>query len=126
MTDGGLVEFDGDYDRFLASGAVQAKKAVPAEPKKPAANEYQKRKEEASRLRRQKTRLRRLEEEIAETERRAEELNALLQGEAASDYERLMQYTGELEEANGRLEALVEEWTLLGEALEQAEEAGSL
>lgn len=126
MTDGGLVEFDGDYDRFLASGAVQAKKAAPAEPKKPAANEYQKRKEEASRLRRQKTRLRRLEEEIAETEQRAEELNALLQGEAASDYERLMQYTGELEEANGRLEALVEEWTLLGEALEQAEEAGNL
>lgn len=123
MTGGGLIEFNGNYDQLLASGRMETKKKEPAGPKKPMANDYQKRKEEASRLRRQKTRFCRLEEEIAKAEKKAEELNALLQGEASSDYERLMQYTGELEETNRHIETLVEEWTALGEALEQAKEA---
>ncbi|MBR4080148.1 MAG: ABC transporter ATP-binding protein, partial [Christensenellaceae bacterium] len=76
-----------------------------------APNEYKKRKEQGSQLRKLKTRASRAEAAIAETEERIAELEGMLaDGSFSADYEKVMEITNELSEQNDKLTELYEEW----------------
>ena len=121
LTEDGLESFDGNYDTFRS--AMEARKtAAPAEKKEPKPNDYQKRKERESRLRRLKGQITRLEAQIDELDETAAALQAQLSDPAAAAaYETILALTEQLHETTKQQETLMEEWQTLNEALEAAE-----
>ncbi len=117
----GCVSYDGNYDAYLEKRLAETAPAVKAE-KAPKENEYQKRKERESQKRKAATRVRKAEEAVAACEAEIATLEEQLQQpEIAAEYDRLLQVSAQLEEANARLDGLLAEWEAAGAQLEELE-----
>lgn len=119
---GTVNHLDGNYDRYLevrhSVASEKTEKAVSANK-----NDYLRRKEEASRIRRLKTAFSKCEAEIEKCESRLSEISVLLSTEEVStDYIKASELSSEAEELNKRLEALLDEWIELGAELEGQDE----
>ena len=121
LTEDGIESFDGNYDTFHS--AMEARKAAAAPQKKePKQNDYQKRKERDSRLRKLKGQISRLDAQIDELDETAASLQAQLSDPAnAAAYETILSLTKHLHETTQKQEALMEEWQRLNETLEEME-----
>ena len=114
LTESGVNEYLGSYDEYIEkkaqreSGISEGKKE--SAPKK--VNEYQLKKEQASRLRKAKTRLKKCEEEIELIENELTEIEESL---VSSEYEELMRLTALLDEKTGIRDTLYAEWEELSE-----------
>lgn len=110
---------DGGYDRY-----AEIRKSAETEKteKKSSANknEYLRKKEEASNLRKLKTAFSKCEKEIEESENRLAEIGELLATEKVSvDYVKVSELSNEADILNGKLERLMEEWAEMGVSLEE-------
>ena len=121
LTEDGVESFDGNYDTFR--NAMEARKTTaPAEKKEPKQNDYQKRKERESRLRRLKGQISRLEAQIDELDETAASFQSQLSDPAnAAAYETILSLTEQLHETTKQQEALMEEWQTMNETLEAME-----
>ena len=126
LESGGATEYVGNYDDYLERSRQQAaEEAVGQKPEAPKVNEYKLRKELQSELRKLTTRVKRLEEEIEAAEGALAGLTeALSDPETASDYEKAIQLTQEIEEQKARQEALLLEWEEASEELENKKRTG--
>ena len=118
---GTVKVLDGNYDKYLEVREVQSapKTEKSASQNK---NEYLRKKEEASRLRKLKTAFSKCEQEIAETENLLESVNEQLSSdEVISDYEKVAELSQRADELNTRLEELMLQWEELGAELEGLE-----
>ena len=108
VENGTVKVYNGNYDYYLSHRTVVQEEVKRVEK---APNEYKKRKEQGSQLRKLKTRASRAEAAIAETEERIAELEGMLaDGSFSADYEKVMEITNELSEQNDKLTELYEEW----------------
>ena len=112
---------DGNYDKYLEVREVQTapkiEKAVSQNK-----NEYLRKKEEASRLRKLKTAFSKCEQEIAQTENLLDEVNTQLSSdEVAADYQKVAELSAKADELNRKLEELMLQWEELGAELEALE-----
>ena len=116
MGQDGMTEYLGNYDNYLERISAQpspAEENVPVKKEKPL-NDYQLKKLKQSEERKRKTKLARTEAEIEELENEVSDLQEKLAlEEVQSDYEQLMELTGKLETAQGRLEELYDLWAEL-------------
>lgn len=117
----GVQSFDGNYDCYIEHTAEKEKTERKAE--KPKENEYKKKKEHESEIRRTKGKIARLEKEIDALDEKA----ALLQEEInnpdnTADYEKILALTNRLHENGEKQEALMLEWQELNEMLENLSE----
>lgn len=114
ISDGGAVEYVGGYDYFLSKQPERL--AQPARQKKAEdkPNEYKQKKQRDAEKRKRAAALRRLEQQIAEKEAEAERLSSEA-AECSGDYQRAMELTSKLDEANSELEALYEKWEIMAE-----------
>ena len=123
----GVSEYLGNYDYYIEKTNETFDKGIFNAPEKKLPNgkkqnDYNLKKERQSNLRKAKTRLKKCEENISETEEKIAETQQLLQsGEAPADYEKLLEFTNDLEELNRKLEELYEEWEEVSSLLEQLE-----
>lgn len=116
---GTVRRLDGNYDRYSEVRTV-AVAPVQEKPTSQNKNQYLRKKEEASRLRRLKTAFSKCEQEIAECERKIEEIGAELSSEqVASDYQKISELSAEAEALNLQLEELMEQWAEIGAELEE-------
>ena len=109
---------DGNYYKYLeVREAVEAPKQEKAVSQNK--NEYLRKKEEASRLRKLKTAFSKCEQEIAATEAELDDVNNLLSSdEVVADYERVAELSQKADSLNTKLEELMLEWERLGAELE--------
>lgn len=112
---------DGNYDKYLEVREVQTapkiEKAVSQNK-----NEYLRKKEEASRLRKLKTAFSKCEQEIAQTENLLDEVNTQLSSdEVVADYQKVAELSAKADELNRKLEELMLRWEELGAELEALE-----
>ena len=125
MSKSGMKEYLGNYDYYLEKTNESFDKGifVSGQKKKPYSqnqNEYALKKERQSNIRKAKAVIKRCEESIAKTEERIEQLQSMLAApEVISDYEKLTEYTSELEALNNNLERLMEEWENAEQTLEE-------
>ena len=112
LTHDGAVNIDGNYDNYLQYRESQNTLAVAdKEEKKPVVNDYKLRKEKASNERKRKTRISKLEVEIEETENKISVLEEEISTpEISADYEKLLQYTNNLNDLRTSLEDMYTEW----------------
>ena len=108
------MEYVGGYDYFLSKQPERL--AQPARQKKAedTPNEYKQKKQRDAEKRKRAAALRRLEQQIAEKEAEAERLSSEA-AECSGDYQRAMELTSKLDEANSELEALYEKWEIMAE-----------
>ncbi len=122
LEDGGVTETIGNYDDYLAHRKEKAAEAEKAQPQSPKANDYKLRKERASELRKAKAALARVEKETEENDGKITDLSRQLEEpETASDFEKTMEISAELDKLNSRNEALLLEWEELSEKIEALE-----
>ncbi len=123
----GVREYLGNYDYYLEKTNESFDKGIFADASKPNSvtkknNEYIQKKERQSNLRKARTRLKRCEDSIAQTEEKISNIEQILQSEdIQSDYDKLIEYTNELECLNCELEKLYEEWEEASVILEACE-----
>ena len=114
LTHDGAVNIDGNYDDYLLfrqNAVVEEAKTVD---KKPVVNDYKLRKEKASNERKRKTRISKLEVEIEETENKIALLEEEISTpEISANYEKLLEYTNNLNELRTSLEDMYSEWEQL-------------
>ena len=111
LTHDGAVNIDGNYDNYLQYRENMAVAEEKTEEKKPAVNDYKLRKEKASNERKRKTRIAKLEVEIEETETKIAGLEEELSTpEVSGDYEKLLEYTNNLDCLRTELEEMYSEW----------------
>ena len=112
LTHDGAVNIDGNYDNYLQYRENQNAVAVTdKEEKKPIVNDYKLRKEKASNERKRKTRISKLEVEIEETENKISLLEEEISTpEISANYEKLLEYTNNLNELRTSLEDMYSEW----------------
>ncbi len=112
LTHDGAVNIDGNYDNYLQYRESQNTLAVAEkEEKKPVVNDYKLRKEKASNERKRKTRISKLEVEIEETENKISVLEEEISTpEISANYEKLLQYTNNLNDLRKSLEDMYTEW----------------
>lgn len=119
IENGKLNAYAGGYSYYLAHAEETPKAAAPA-PKKNTNNEYAQRKaksQEASRLR---GAISRAEQKIANLEERSAEIEAEMASPAvASDFEKAMELSNEMEKLQQELEAVYAEWEELTERIEE-------
>ncbi len=116
--DGTVNVLNGNYDTYLDT-RVSADEVRTVKQNSDAKNEYLKRKQDASNLRKAKTAFKKCEQEIAQTEKDLEEVNSLLQSEdVIADYVRVAELSDKAAELEQKLLELMEEWEILGEKLE--------
>ncbi len=112
---------DGNYDKYLEMREVQSAPKV----EKTASqnkNEYLRKKEQASHLRKLKTAFSKCEQEIVETESLLDEVNTQLSSdEVVADYEKVAELSQKADELNTKLEELMFQWENLGAELEALE-----
>ena len=111
------------YEEYL-----EKRKAVETEEKTeqtaPKVNEYRLRKEKAAELRKCKNALARLENENQENDDKIRALSEELQNpEIASDYEKAIVLSAQLDELNSRNEEILLEWAELSQKIEEMEKA---
>ena len=112
LTHDGAVNIDGNYDNYLQYRESQNAVAVTdKEEKKPIVNDYKLRKEKASNERKRKTRISKLEVEIEETENKISLLEEEISTpEISANYEKLLEYTNNLNDLRTSLEDMYSEW----------------
>ena len=114
LTHDGAVNIDGNYDNYLQyreNAAVTQEKVAE---KKPVVNDYKLRKEKASNERKRKTRISKLEVEIEETETKISLLEEEISTpEISANYEKLLEYTNNLNDLRTSLEDMYSEWEQL-------------
>ena len=112
LTHDGAVNIDGNYDNYLQYRENQNAVAVTdKEEKKPIVNDYKLRKEKASNERKRKTRISKLEVEIEETENKISLLEEEISTpEISANYEKLLEYTNNLNDLRTSLEDMYSEW----------------
>ncbi|WOC33539.1 MULTISPECIES: ATP-binding cassette domain-containing protein [Caproicibacterium] len=117
LTPNGAVPYVGSYDAFLEQRkAQQALAEAQKQAAAPKENAYQQRKAQQAALRKQKARLRHVEDRIEELEQQAETLNTQLSDTAvASDYEKALELTQQLDDVRQESDALMEEWETLSQ-----------
>ncbi len=114
LTHEGAVNIDGNYDSYLQYRENMVVEEAKAAPKKPVVNDYKLRKEMASNERKRKTRIAKLEVEIEETETKIASLEEELSTpEISGDYEKLLEYTNNLDSLRTSLEEMYSEWEQL-------------
>lgn len=114
LTHDGAVNINGNYDDYLLYRENSAVNEVKATEKKPVVNDYKLRKEKASNERKRKTRISKLEVEIEETENKISALEEQISTpEISADYEKLLEYTNNLNELRTSLEDMYSEWEAL-------------
>ncbi len=123
LTPNGVREYIGNYEEYL-----EKRKAVETEEKTeqtaPKVNEYRLRKEKAAELRKCKNALARLENENQENDDKIRALSEELQNpEIASDYEKAIALSAQLDELNSRNEEILLEWAELSQKIEEMEKA---
>ena len=111
LTHDGAVNIDGNYDDYLLFRENMAVEVAKEAPKKPVVNDYKLRKEKASNERKRKTRIAKLEVEIEKTEDKIADLEEELSTpEVSGDYEKLLEYTNNLDALRTSLEEMYSEW----------------
>ena len=112
LTHDGAVNIDGNYDNYLQYRESQNAVAVTdKEEKKPIVNDYKLRKEKASNERKRKTRISKLEVEIEETENKISLLEEEISTpEISANYEKLLEFTNNLNDLRTNLEDMYSEW----------------
>ena len=111
---------NGNYDDYLNTRSAVAEKAVDKTPSA-AKNEYLKRKQDASNLRKAKTAFKKCEERIALTEQELETVNSeLSKEEVVADYLRVAELTEKAAVLEEKLSCLMEEWENLAVMLEES------
>ncbi len=115
LTHDGAVDIDGNYDTYVSYHETKAiENAKEKQQIKPTVNEYKLRKEQASLERKRKTRISKVEKDIEEIESTVEKLtNDISTPEVAGDYEKLLEYTEQLDKLKSELEMLYIEWETL-------------
>ncbi len=123
-----VTNFVGGYDYFIEKRAqltqTVTETATQQEKSKDSQNklDYQARKELASKLRKLNTQRERTEDKIMELEEAANRLDQQLAlPEVATDYEKTLALSAQLEETKSRLEETMENWTEISIALEELE-----
>ncbi len=112
-----VTSFDGNYDDYVNVTARNAAVQKVAQPKK--INDYKLRKEQESLERKKKTRLSRLEAMMEEATAQRDELNLLLSSpDVSADFQKIMEYTAQLEKVNMSIEEMETEWLELSESFE--------
>ncbi|HCM24859.1 MAG TPA: ABC transporter ATP-binding protein [Ruminococcaceae bacterium] len=120
LTPEGAVSYKGSYDSFLEQRKIQQER----EPSKKAQSSkgavaYQQRKVQQASVRKQKAQIRKIENRIEELDNLTNLLNAQLSSpEIASNYEKAMDLTHQLETAKNENDRLMEEWETLSQAVE--------
>lgn len=116
---GTVKRVDGNYDSYLEVRTV-AEKPVAEEKESANKNEYLRKKQEASRIRKLRTAFSKCEQEIAECERKISDIAEMLSSEEySSDYIKVAELSAESGELNQRLEELMERWTAMATELEE-------
>lgn len=113
----GVTEYLGNYDYYLERTKETAEqgKASDSKKEKPQ-NEYFLKKQQASEERKRQTRLKKTEAEIERLDSEIEHTQTLLASEeVASDYERLLELTNQLEQLQAEQEAQYEIWEKLAD-----------
>ncbi len=114
LTHDGAVNIDGNYDDYLLFRENSAVNEVKIAEKKPVVNDYKLRKEKASNERKRKNRISKLEVEIEETENKITVLEKEISTpEISADYEKLLEYTNNLNDLKIKLEDMYSEWEQL-------------
>ncbi len=120
FTADGITPGGNDYDAY--AGAMAAAVPPPAEKKPAKENDYKRRKERESAIRRLQTAVRRAEEAITALEEEIATLEEQLADPAVgADYPRLTELTAQLEEKNRALEQAMEQWEQSQQQLEELE-----
>lgn len=115
---GTVKRVDGNYDSYLEVRTV-AEKPVAEEKESANKNEYLRKKQEASQIRKLRTAFSKCEQEIAECERKISDIAEMLSSEEySSDYIKVAELSAESGELNQRLEELMERWTAMATELE--------
>ncbi len=111
LTHDGAVNIDGNYDDYLIFRQNIADNDVKTTEKKPIVNDYKLRKEKASNERKRKTRISKLEVEIEETENKIALLESEISTpEISANYEKLIEYTNNLNDLRTSLDNMYTEW----------------
>ncbi len=113
----GIDSYDGNYDYYeehrIERNILQKPPAPPKE------NLYKKQKEHESEIRKTKGRISRIEDEIEKNDALTIELQQQIDApENASDYEKILELTSQLEAAVKAQDKLMEDWQALNEQLE--------
>ena len=114
----GVKEYLGNYDYYFEHVKTenQAETSTEQKPKQKPQNEYFLNKQKASEERKRQTKLKKTEAEIERLDGEIERVSALLATEeVASDYERLIELTNELEQLNSEQEKQYEIWEELSD-----------
>ena len=114
----GVKEYLGNYDYYFEHVKTenQAETSTEQKPKQKPKNEYFLNKQRASEERKRQTKLKKTEAEIERLDGEIERVSALLATEeVASDYERLIELTNELEQLNSEQEKQYEIWEELSD-----------
>ncbi len=114
----GVKEYLGNYDYYFEHIKTenQAETSTEQKPKQKPQNEYFLNKQRASEERKRQTKLKKTEAEIERLDGEIERVSALLATEeVASDYERLIELTNELEQLNSEQEKQYEIWEELSD-----------
>ena len=117
MDENGLTSYIGDYDYYVEHRKAEAAEKAPAEAKN---LDYKEQKRQEAQKRKTLNRFNKVEELIGETEAEIEELsNGFLDPELATDFVRAAELQKQIDEANARLDALMEEWETLESEIEE-------
>ena len=125
LTPSGARSIDGGYDDYLsaAEGAqvlTAAKTKELPESTTAAKQDYNRRKEQASNIRKLTTRVTRAEARIGELEAEISSVTELMQSpDIAADYEKAAELSDKLGELHAELDAVTDEWAEASEALEE-------
>ncbi len=107
----GLLPAGNNYDAYTAAREQAMTQKVTIEEKPPKENEYKRRKERESTVRRLQTAVRRAEERISELEKEIDSITAALNDPvAAADYTRLTALTEQLNDYQRQLEETMVQW----------------
>lgn len=122
-----LVEYQGNYDYYLEKSQEKTQMFEERKPEAKAPNDYQKRKERESRIRRLKGAIARLEERLESLDAEAESLNAeLLKPDISADYEKVMDITNRLSSLEAEQEEILHQWEENHEDLKKIEETSEI
>lgn len=116
----GLTDGGNNYDAYATARAqAEAEKTPKPVAKEPKENDYHRRKERDSRIRRLNTAIRRAEEEISSLEEEIAVLNEQLSApDVSADYAALTELTERLTQCNRRLDESMESWENAQQELE--------
>jgi ATP-binding cassette subfamily F protein 3 len=113
MTNGGLEKYEGNYDYFLEKHKTASASTTESKPK---INDYELRKKAQAAKRKIENQIKRVEEEIAQVEKDIESLETeLAKPHIATDFQKAMDISKEVESLRQKLDGLYERWGELHE-----------